>query len=760
MPTEQDTHRPGAVEPARQRELLIEQLYVDALYTRLDVLRAATAVTLDGVRRSSTSGTPAALMERDAFDALHSERLMQLRAVEERLCFGRLDLRDGHRRYVGRLGLADTDRHQLLIDWRAPAAEPFYQATAASPDGVVRRRHIATRGREVTGLEDEVLDLEALTEDQGATVSGEGALFVALGAARTGRMRDIVATIQAEQDRVIRAPMAGVLVVQGGPGTGKTAVALHRAAFLLHAHRARIARSGVLVVGPNRVFLRYIEQVLPSLGESGVVMVTPGQLLPGVSATGSEAPAVAALKGDLRLADVIEAAVRLRPRVPAGNRRLRVEGAVLTLRRRDVEGAQARARGSRKPYNAARVVFVKDLLGRLSRQLATAQRVELTEDSRPELLATLRESRDVRREVNLAWMPQTPQQLLADLWADPARLAAAASRLTDVERRLLHRERGGAWTPADVPLLDEAAELLGEDDSAARTAAQREDAERRGELEHARAVLAGSAAGGMITADALVDRFAETRSAGSVVDRASGDREWAFGHVVVDEAQELSPMAWRVLMRRCPSRSMTVVGDVAQTSALAGAASWAQVLDPHVAGRWRQEELTVNYRTPRAIMAVAADLLVAAGRSVRAPESARETDEPPTAQRIAAGDTAALAAAVRAELAVLDGGRLAVLTPRAGHGTTRAALVAELPTDTVATEDAPLDRPVSVLTVMEAKGLEFDAVLLLEPAAILAESARGVGDLYVALTRPTQRLRVLHSDDLPPGLHGLTRVDR
>ena len=260
----------------RQDQLHEEQAAVDVRYARLDALRAQTAARLARTRRVGPSGSPQNRSERDAFATLYEDRLAQLDAVEQRLCFGRLDLVDGAPRYIGRIGLTDTEHTSLLTDWRAPAAQAFYRATAAQPDGVVRRRHLVTRGRTVTGLEDEVLDLDVLSdadrsEDVLAGLSGEGALLAALAAGRTGRMGDIVATIQAEQDAIIRSELAGALVVQGGPGTGKTAVALHRAAYLLYAHRRTLERSGVLLLGPSRTFLRYIDQVLPSLGETGVV---------------------------------------------------------------------------------------------------------------------------------------------------------------------------------------------------------------------------------------------------------------------------------------------------------------------------------------------------------------------------------------------------------------------------------------------------------------------------------------------------------
>jgi DNA helicase IV len=356
-------------------ELAREQAYVSRLYDRLDELRGVTERRLAEVRRAGASGTHAARSERDAFATLYEDRLAQLRAVEDRLAFGRLDLVGGSTRYVGRIGLSDERQEQLLTDWRAPAAEPFYRATAAEPGDVVRRRHLTLRGRSVTAVEDDVLDADALGE--GMVVAGEGALMAALNATRTGRMRDIVATIQAEQDRVIRAPLPGVLVVQGGPGTGKTAVALHRAAYLLYAHRERISRSGVLLVGPNRAFLRYIEQVLPALGETGVVMSTPGELFPGVTARGTEPDEVAAVKGDLRMVDVVAAAVRQRQRVPDEPVPLDVDGATVVLRPRVVAAARAAARDTRRTHNEARVVFVKRVLADLVRQLAAATHTTL-----------------------------------------------------------------------------------------------------------------------------------------------------------------------------------------------------------------------------------------------------------------------------------------------------------------------------------------------------------------------------------------------
>ncbi|MDR2379962.1 MAG: AAA family ATPase, partial [Bifidobacteriaceae bacterium] len=460
-----------------------EQTYLDRLYQRLDTLRQAARSRLASIRTSRAGGSPQNQSERDAFAALHSDRLAQLESVEERLVFGAITMDDSDVRHIGRLGLQDEDLRPLLTDWRAPAAEPFYQATPARRMGVARRRHITTAGRRVTAVEDELLDVEAaagLATTEPLELTGEGALMAALAAGRTGRMNDIVATIQAEQDRIIRSSLTPPLVVQGGPGTGKTAVALHRAAYLLYTYRERLASSGVLIVGPTNVFLRYIDRVLPSLGETGVVATTMADLLPGFTATGVDRPEVAALKGRAAMARVIARAVKERQRLPRRDISLPVLGRELVLRRSDVVAARSAARASGKPYNQARAVFVRHILDRLAEQYAagsaaqTAGREESAVNATDldEVREDLRSARDVRIAINLCWMPMTPTQLLADLYAQPHIMAYAAPKLTDAERAALARPVGSKWTASDVPLLDEAAELLGEDD-AARAAEQR-----------------------------------------------------------------------------------------------------------------------------------------------------------------------------------------------------------------------------------------------------------------------------------------------
>ena len=729
-----------------------EQAEVDRLYGRLDELRRRTAADLAEVRRTVATGTHQSRSERDAFAVLYESRLAQLWAVEDRLCFGRLDLTGAEHLYVGRIGLADDDQSRMLVDWRASAAQPFYQATAASPGDVVRRRHLVTRARTVTAVEDDVLDLSGMTEEDRATLSGEGALLAAVTAQRTGRMGDIVATIQAEQDRIIRADPGGVLVVQGGPGTGKTAVALHRAAYLLYTFRERLARSGVLVVGPSPVFLRYIERVLPSLGETGVVMLTAGQLLPGVDATAADEPEVARLKGDLRMADAVAAAISSRQRVPRGPQRLDVEGTKVLLTPRAVDLARQKARRSGKPHNEARVVFVKDLLLHLADQLARALGTRFEADERGDVVADLRASVDVRRALNLAWMPLTPRGVVSRLLSDADGLASAAPWLTGDEVAALLRPRDAPMTVEDVPLLDEAAELLGDTDTGMSAEELEARQQRRQELEYAQGVLEMTGSGGLVSAEQLAERFGESGAELTLSERAASDRTWAFGHVVVDEAQELSPMMWRLLARRNPSRSMTVVGDLAQTRSAAGADSWAQALDPFAKDRWRREELTVNYRTPAQVMRAAAAALAGAGVAVPPQTSVREGNDPPVSTQVDLDDLPGVVAAVAQEAEAVSGGRLAVIAAEHRLPDLADALTTALGTVVVAAGPRGLDAPVAVMSVGDCKGLEFDAVVVVEPAEIVASGRRGINDLYVALTRPTQRLRVLHSAPLPPGL--------
>ncbi len=671
-----------------------EQEYVNALYARLDALRAHAANRLSAARDADADQETMALWQAE---------LARLESVEDGLCFGRLDMRDGRRIYIGRLGLfQDGDEEPLLLDWRAPAAQSFYTATMAAAHGVRRRRRITTRGRVVLALDDELLDPD--TAEDGALV-GEAALMAALTADRTGQMRDIVTTLQAEQDGIVRDGYAGVLVVQGGPGTGKTAVALHRLAYLLYT-RPHLRTRGVLIVGPSEVFLDYIGQVLPGLGEHAVVTRTIALLRPDIEVSRTDPPEIAKAKGRADMADRIAAVVRSRVRTPDEPVEVEFEQQVVRLDPRECRHALNMASRTGLPHNQARLVFqqrIVELLaqrlidrmenvvftdtgeaidggsadGRLSaadlRALAAAgvvvdpdhdgPRRLLDEVDGAHLRSALLADTSVCRVLDELWPLLTAQQVVADLFANRAR----------------------HWSTADIPLLDEAAAMIGETNAAASSGV-------------------------------------------------------TFGHVVVDEAQELSAMAWRMVMRRCPTKSMTIVGDLAQTSDPAGASSWDRVLRPHVHDRWRLAQLTINYRTPAEIMAATSDLFATHHPGLQPPRSVRATGESPWRQHVTLAELPHIVADIATGH---TDGQLAIITPPCHLALLGKALHLAGP--------SAITDPVVVLTPVEAKGLEFDSVLIVDPAAILA-APLGYNDLYVAMTRATRRLGILHPGPAPAEL--------
>ncbi|MGC5616132.1 HelD family protein [Georgenia sp. Z1491] len=746
-----------AHEAASSDELPREQARVDTVYARLDELRAQYRERLADVRRGGSVGTHQMRSERDAFAAHYSQAVARLDQVEERLVFGRLDLREGPPRYVGRIGIQDSTRSQLLLDWRAPSARPFYQATAVHPEGAVRRRHLLTRRRRVVGVEDELLDAEHLPEDLRLELRGEGALFAAMNAARTGRMSDIVATIQAEQDEVVRSPLDGVLVVQGGPGTGKTAVALHRIAYLLYAHRERLARSGVLLVGPSDVFLTYVERVLPSLGETDVVATTIADLLPGVRARGTETPRAARIKGRTMMVDVVGRLVRQFQRVPPEARLLDVEGSTIRLEPADVRAAIGRARRAHRTHNAGRETFVRSLLPVLTDRYAAVRGIDDPEE-RAALMEDVRSSRDVRVALNLCWMPRTAAELLDRLLSGPELLAACAPELDEAERRALLRPRGSAPTEADVPLLDELAELLGPHEEAEdRAARARATAERAQAVELAREAIESQDLGdGIVSAEMLADRFAAGGPSLTTAERAVADRSWTYGHVVVDEAQELSPMAWRMLARRVPVRSMTVVGDLDQRRGTERPASWASLLGEAAGPSLRESVLTVSYRTPATVLDAATRMLARAGTPPAHPvTAARDLPGALVTRRVDADGLVAgvLDEAARALTALAgtddDAGRVAIVAPPSVVDDVRAAAPDRAGTAEALRGPDLLGARLVITDPAGAKGLEFDVVVLLEPAAMTED---GTGDLYVAMTRPTRRLVVVHHRELPAGV--------
>lgn len=733
-----------------------EQEFVDRAYSRLDQLRSQYREQRQKIDANHGVGNAQGWTERDALATHFAELSSRLDNVEERLVFGRLDMKDHATHYIGRISLLDEHSSPLLVDWRAPISAPFYQATAQEPLGVVRRRHIATRARTVTSVEDELLDVDQ-AQHQGLTLQGEGALMSALSSARSGRMGDIVATIQGEQDRVIRASDRGILVVQGGPGTGKTAVALHRAAYLLYTQREKLERSGVLIIGPSRTFLRYIEQVLPSLGESGVVQMTIGDIVPGLSAQDDDLVDIAAIKGRAAFSRILREAVRLIPRLPDRDQVLQVWNRRVTLRVKDVQEALSRARRSGRPHNVARESFAMGLMELLAgRLIVEAGDASTTADIDPDDLRTwiseIRDSVDARRAINLAWMPTQAPAFLRKLWSRPDLLAQANRKagtpLSLEDLSLLYRAQDEPLTISDIPLIDELEELLGTLDLASAQKRRAEEQREKEERERANEALkATGLGGGIVTADMLMRQTQEAPSLRPLAERARADRSWTYGHIVIDEAQDLSPMAWRCLLRRCPSRSMTVVGDLDQKRGHRRPNSWKQALGPAARAFSEEFVLSISYRTPRALTRIAQAVMAQHGTPVLYPmEAVRDV---PDCYQVSHTHKDTLKECVSQVVSTMEErldheegegkGRICVIVPDAQaqlwHADESGA--------------SALDQRVSYLTAAGSKGLEFDSVVVVEPGAILAQ---GSGDLFVALTRATHDLYAVTTTQLPRGM--------
>ncbi|MGA3564112.1 HelD family protein [Melissospora conviva] len=694
-----------------QQEIAVEQGHLDRVYTRLaELRRSALRAERDGYRMSRV-GTFGALVERDAMVFHAAQRRHTLDAEHEGLVFGRLDLRDRSVLHVGRLGVRGRNSEPLVIDWRAPAAAAFYQATPAQPRGVVRRRMIQSSGERVTGIEDDLLDPELAGPE--LQVVGDGALLATLSRATGHGMRDIVATIQQEQDAAIRSDAGGVTIVSGGPGTGKTAVALHRAAYLLYADRARFAGGGVLVVGPSSVFVQYIGSVLPSLGEEAAVLHSLGSLFLDVTATRTDSSQVAAIKGSLRMRRVLQQAVR--DAVPGSPTELRLlyRGELLRLTRGELDTIRERAlaRGARR-NEARRAGFdlIFDALWAQLRSLNPAGRHD-----RRTFEGELADRGDFREFLKAWWPRLHPLHVLRWL-ADPQRLRRYARDVLDrreIDLLAAAFATVGAEGPtiADVALLDELDALLGKPMQPKR---------------HSRDPY--QLAGGVRELSTYADRQRVAREAGR--ERPADYRDYA--HVVVDESQDVSPMQWRMLGRRGRLASWTIVGDPAQSAWTGDQAELVQARDQALGRRPRREfTLSTNYRNPAEIFEVAAEVIRELDPELLLPRAVRTTGVPPVRRVVpAAALPDAVCAAVATMLAEVEG-TVGVITPVARRAEMEA-LLADV-----------ADPRLQVVDSLQAKGMEYDGVVLVDPDGIRGGSAAGVRTLYVALSRATQRLTVL-----------------
>ena len=712
-----------------ERELAAEQAHVDLVYERLaEATRSAQSVARAGlslyqsdrnsfVREEDGTG----LYERDVFAFQAARRLAVLDAEQEGLVFGRLDRTDGEVRYVGRIGVRDADYEPLVIDWRAPAAEPFYRATPSNPMDVIRRRVLHCRGDRVVGIEDDLLDGEH--GDHELVVIGEGALLAALGRARDHTMRDIVATIQAEQDEAIRAPYQGFTMISGGPGTGKTVVALHRAAYLLYSNRRRFESGGVLVVGPSRVFMNYIARVLPSLGEASVTLRSIGAVASDVvRITGDRVddPQTAAIKGSLRMVKVLRRLVQEPPQEVPLLLRITVDGNVLGLTADTLARIRSQVLAHHK-LNSAREAVEKELLKALWRVWTPDSDDELDHDQELEEFGDrVSELASFRMFLNAWWPAVSAPQALSRLADVELLKRISTSMLSNAECEVLSASYRDAtdWTAADGALLDELVHLLG-------PVPVQEEPE-----------LAG-----LPDLDSGVQEVFTTADLLSTV-RESDPFELpheTYAHVLVDEAQDVSPMQWRMLRRRGASASWTIVGDPAQSSLTDTEEANRAIEEIIGTAPVRHFRLSTNYRSPSEVFNLAAKVVVADFPDADLPTAVRSTGHEP--QLLMPADAApenptipaAMINIVRSLLAEVEG-TIGVICPPS----TKDELATHL-------ERAGLpgaDRVV-VITAQQAKGLEYDAVLVITPDDIVAESPGGVRALYVALTRPTQRLVTL-----------------
>lgn len=736
---------------ATQAERAEEQVFVDTAYTHLDQARAYYTERLKRVRLQQGHESAGSRSERDSFAEHYEDNLWRLRNVEHRLVLGRLNYLDGTSQHVGRISLREDSGDILLQDWRAASSAAFYQATPVNNMGLERKRHIHTTQRTVTGVEDEFLSGDSPAN---LRFTGEGALMAAMSQARTKKMGDIVATIQSEQDAIIRASSRGALVLQGGPGTGKTAVALHRAAYLLYQERERLSRQGVLLIGPSRAFLRYIDQVLPALGESDVVATTIGSLVPGYEATEVDTPEVADIKGRLVWRKILPHAVRTLLERPLKHEvSFDVAGVRVRLTQEAVARAQANARRGGFAHNAAREAYNRELIAELGGQIARAKKLHL--DDNPWIRAEVVDSRDARREINLRWMPAKASEFLARLFSQPHLLAQVAPELSDAERALLHRPSGAPLTVEDIPLIDILESLLGSFESAF-TSRKSEQADTSFAE---RTIETMNVGGGIVSASMLAARFADRGGYVPLAERAAADREWTYGHVIVDEAQELSPLAWAMLIERCPSHSFTIVGDLDQRRGGAPAGGWAELLGG-LALSLHEEVLSISYRTPHEVLSYARAVMEAMGVQVAQLEGAREIPGSVTITALSPTNrdahVDALCAAVENGLALMDAqygkleGQLALIAPEP-----LAAQLTALINDSLregsnsASNDAASrlgellgSARVSVMTPAQSKGLEYDVVVVAYPEDMRSQP----GDLYVALTRCTRSLTVVTSD--------------
>lgn len=724
-----------------------EQKKVDLIYGRFDELKSLVTKRLSSTRAQKELNLTS-MTERDSFATMYEDRLSSLRAGEYRLVFGKLRMKDGSERYIGRMGLLENEK-PILLDWRAKAASPFYEATFFDDMGAALRRHITLENRKVVKLEDELLDLSPEKSEKAlkeGILSGEGALMAALEESRTGKMGDIVSTIQREQNRIIRMPLNSTVVVQGGPGTGKSAVALHRAAYLLYTYRKELEASGVLIIGPSQAFVHYIDDVLPCLGETDILIRTMSEMLPGVTVNCKDSPLAAKVKGDLRMVQVIKSAIKRHIRIPRELPAISVNGMKLKLEPEEIAKGQAFAR-SAGPYEVARRAFVDSMCSLLFCKYEEAAGGQISGDDGEFVKEQIRENAQVRLALNLSWLPLSARWLLDDLFSKPAKLRSLAPWMSEEEVQSLMREKGKV-SEGDIPLLDTAMDLLGEEE-----VRKKGPSSSRADKEFAKSTMAMfGVSPSLVSASDLLSSLSPSERK-SVVEQAAVDRKWQFGHIIVDEAQELTAMQWRMLRKRSASKSFTIVGDVAQTSSMAGTRSWKKSLSPVFGRDWTLCPLEIDYRNPREVVEEASQFAKKEGlnsediKAVRSVEGSLEKVESEDIEKEAVSKLVECAK----KFIHSSMGTVALITEKKDVEKMSARVNAALEKEFGKAEADRLTRngwksQIAVRGTEEIKGIEYDAVVLMDPPEPEGEGEErkiAASRLYIAMTRPTQKLVIV-----------------
>jgi len=753
-----------------------EQKQIDIIYNRFYELWEEAEKRANELKASREFITMANNVERNALIDHHLDQVAIYRQVKNRLIFGKLTFEDGSTKYIGRIAITDKDKNFLLYDWRSKSSEDFYQATSINPKNIKIRTHIFLQENKIVGLEDELFDYS----DKNVSVSGESAILKSLNEGRTNKMNDIVATIQKEQDEIIRSQVDGALVVQGGAGTGKTAVALHRAAYLLYEKKNLLTKSGILLIGPNNKFLYYIDSVLPSLGETGVISKSISNLYYGIEATLTENPIAQRIKGDLKMIEGIKNMIKLYLRVPKEAIQFRHNNIDMSIEPEIIKNNQAKALKLNAPFNDQRKYFIRfmieDLLEEYKKKINETYAGFVDSN---DLAGELKEAkkdffhiREIIRTLNYSWMQLLPKKVINDLFSSEKIIEICLPWVRTQDVPYLIKSDKENFSKFDIPLIDQADQLITSIETSTTkkySKVQQEIAQSTVEslFQYGQDNYGDRSFPAIISAEDILSRQ-EQEYQPTINKLSSQDRNWTFGHVIVDEAQELSPMDWNMLIRKCPSKSFTIVGDVMQTSSPAGTRNWDQRIKEFFQDNYQIKKLTINYRNPKEVAQLAYKVLKKSGSEIEINEAPRKV--PKSVEIKSTGVYEVYQDAAHSAYELINqyvefgqyGKVVVIVRPEKVEELTKAIYqfieddYGQIVADQIHSLKAP-DAQLEIISPEESKGLEYDAVVLVEPIDLQEfdannkQTQESKSALYIAMTRPTQKLVVVHFKDLPKG---------